>query len=182
MNTSLNQISKFLSLVLRHQPELIGLTLDQHGWANIQELIEKSHTSGRCPELTHALIMQVCRDNDKQRFALSEECLRIRANQGHSISVDLALPAKTPPNVLYHGTATRFLTQIMQEGLQPQQRQHVHLSATLETAHQVGIRHGKLATLQIDSAAMQQAGHVFWQSANGVWLTLHVPVAFIQQI
>ena len=168
--------SKFLSLVLRHQPEIIGLSLDDAGWADIDVLIRLSQPHR---PLTRALIEQVVEENSKQRFAISEDGRRIRANQGHSIEVELGLQPLAPPTRLYHGTATRFVDAIRREGLVKRSRQHVHLSADADTATAVGARHGKPAVLIVRAGEMAAAGHAFFRSENGVWLTDAVPVGFI---
>jgi len=177
MSKNLEQTSKFLSYVLRHKPDEIGLALDQHGWANIEELIARASTHGT--RLNMELIEEVVETSDKRRFIIDDEGTRIRANQGHSIPVDLDLKPVTSPDVLYHGTATRFLESIRETGLQPRSRHHVHLSANRETAAAVGARHGKLIVLEVDAAGMAAAGHVFFVSANGVWLSHHIPPVFI---
>lgn len=174
----LDKVSKFLSFVLRHKPEAINLELDTQGWAGISDLIEKA--SSEIP-LTAELIKQFVVTNDKQRFSLSEDGQRIRANQGHSIKVDLDLTPKTPPTNLYHGTATRFLPSILEKGLQPGQRHHVHLSIDIETATSVGQRYGKPVILQVASGEMYQQGYVFFLSKNGVWLTECVPPELLQK-
>lgn len=176
--TTNTRTSKFLSLLLRHQPEAIGLTIDPQGWADVDELIAKANATGR-NSLTRAEIEQVVATNPKQRFDLSSDGRRIRANQGHSIDVDLQLESVEPPATLFHGTATRFLEPIMAQGLVRRSRQHVHLSADRDTASTVGTRHGKLAMLQVDAAAMHAAGHEFFLSKNNVWLTDHVPAEFL---
>lgn len=168
--------SKFLSLVLRHQPEVIGLSLDAEGWADIDALIRLAR--GR-KFLTRALIEAVVENNNKQRFAISADGQRIRARQGHSIDVDLGLVPVTPPARLYHGTATRFVASIRREGLVKRSRQHVHLSADADTATNVGSRHGTPEILVVHAAKMAAAGHAFYRSENGVWLTDAVPVTFI---
>ena len=172
---NIKKVSKFLSLLLRHKPEIIGLKLDENGWANIDELIEKSKDI----ELTRALIDEVVADNDKQRFIL--EGNRIRANQGHSIRVDMEFKAVTPPNTLFHGTATRFLESIMETGLSKQKRQYVHLSKDIETATAVGKRHGKVVILEVDAKKMFEEGYEFYLSENGVWLTDNVPVNYLKE-
>lgn len=174
--SNLVSTSKFLSLVLRHQPEVIGLILDDSGWADIDTLIRLSQAH---KPLTRALIEQVVQANSKQRFAISDDGRRIRANQGHSIEVDLDLVPVTPPTLLYHGTATRFVDAIRREGLVKRSRQHVHLSADADTATAVGARHGKPAVLIVRAGEMAAAGHAFFRSENGVWLTDAVPVGFI---
>jgi putative RNA 2'-phosphotransferase len=170
--------SRFLSLVLRHRPESIGLALDEAGWASIAELIERAGSAGR--PLTEELIHSVVETNDKQRFALSEDGLRIRARQGHSIPVDLGLEPVEPPAVLFHGTATRFVGSIMKQGLRPRSRQHVHLSPDHETAVRVGKRHGQPIVLRVRAGEMSSAGREFFLSENGVWLTDAVPAEFIE--
>jgi len=172
---SIKKISKFLSLILRHKPETIGLKLDTHGWAEIDELMAKSKNI----QLTRALIDEVVAQNDKQRFII--EGNKIRANQGHSIDVDLELKAVTPPDMLYHGTATRFLKSIIQTGLSKQKRQHVHLSKDIETAIMVGKRHGKVVILEVDTKRMLEEGYEFYLSENGVWLTDVVPVRYLKE-
>lgn len=168
--------SKFLSLVLRHQPDVIGLSLDAEGWADIDALMRLAQ--GHKP-LTLALIEAVVENNNKQRFAISEDGQRIRARQGHSIDVDLGFVPVTPPARLYHGTATRFVASIRREGLVKRSRRHVHLSADADTATNVGARHGTPAILIVHAAEMVAAGHAFYRSENGVWLTDAVPADFI---
>jgi putative RNA 2'-phosphotransferase len=181
LNKELTQLSKFLSYVLRHAPESIGLTLDQDGWADITQLLALAKQHGKTID-PHSLA-QVVAENDKQRFRLSEDATRIRASQGHSTdAVALAHVQKTPPDVLYHGTATRFLDAIWQQGLLPGKRHHVHLSADVSTASAVGSRHGKLAILKVDAAHMHLQGLPFYQADNGVWLSAHVPVAFLSRL
>jgi putative RNA 2'-phosphotransferase len=177
MDPALVSTSKFLSLVLRHQPEAIGLALDEAGWASIAELLELTRASGRA--LDHDLLLRVVRENDKQRFTISGDGLRIRASQGHSIDVDLGLVPIAPPAVLYHGTVANFLESIRAQGLLPGSRQYVHLSADERTAEIVGTRRGKPVILKIDAARMAAEGLEFFQSANGVWLTAHVPAGYI---
>lgn len=173
----LTSASKFMSLVLRHEPGRIGLSLDAAGWAPLAELVAKANASGR--GLNVALVREVVKTCPKQRFALSEDGQRIRANQGHSIDVALDLPAVAPPPVLYHGTAHRFLASIQREGLDKRARHHVHLTTDAATAGAVGRRYGELVMLQIDAARMHADGHVFHVSANGVWLTDSVPTGYL---
>lgn len=162
------RLSKRLSLYLRHQPERIGLKLDTAGWADVDDVLAALR-------ITRELLVEVVASNDKQRFAFSEDGRRIRANQGHSIPVELDLPRRTPPAKLYHGTVAKFLDEIMRDGLRPMNRHHVHLSATVETAENVGARRGHPVVLLVDAVAMNAEGAPFWLSANGVWLTAHVP-------
>ena len=165
-SSRLVKTSKFLSRVLRHDPGSIDLALDEGGWADVSDLIDRS--KGR---LDREIIARVVETSDKKRFALSADGSRMRANQGHSIDVDLGLKAVEPPDTLYHGTATRFLASIMATGLEKRRRHHVHLSADLETARKVGRRHGKLVVLALPAREMHEAGQAFYLSQNGVWLT-----------
>lgn len=169
--------SKFLSLVLRHEPERAGLTLDAAGWVAVDDLLRGCAAAGQ--PLTREQLATLVSESDKQRFALSPDGQRIHANQGHSVEVELAYAAQTPPELLYHGTATRFLASIREQGLLKGERHHVHLSADVETATKVGRRHGKPVVLRVAAGAMSAAGHVFFRSANGVWLTERVPAAFL---
>lgn len=173
----LKRISKFLSLVLRHEPGKIGITLDENGWTDCQVLIEAANKHGK--HFDHAILLKVVRENDKQRFALSEDGRRIRANQGHSVEVDLVLEVQTPPELLYHGTVAKFIDAIRESGLQKGKRHHVHLSPNLVTATKVGERRGQPVILTVRAAEMSAAGYPYFQSANGVWLTDAVPPEFI---
>jgi len=177
MAKHLKSTSKYLSLVLRHRPEAVGLRLDGEGWANIDDVVRLSGTYGRA--LSKELITEVVRTSDKQRFAISDDGNSIRANQGHSVEVDLNLPPSAPPDVLCHGTSTRFIRSIRSQGLLPGARQHVHLSVTQSAAIAVGKRHGKPTVLTIDALAMRKDGHLFYISINGVWLTREVPPQYI---
>lgn len=171
------RISKFLSLVLRHQPELIGLTLDENGWADVSELLSTSYKAQvtlDLPTLRHIVAI-----NAKQRFAFNDTQTKIRANQGHSIGIDLGLEAAVPPDVLYHGTAERFFPLIKAAGLLKMQRQHVHLSADKHTAIMVGKRHGKPVVFTVAAGQMCRDGFTFYCADNGVWLTDHVPVKYL---
>lgn len=181
MNKQHIEISKFLSYVLRHAPQSIGLTLDREGWVTLDALIAGAKAAGR--NLDAAVIHATVAENDKQRFALSENGLRIRAVQGHSTTtVEIQYASITPPDVLYHGTATRFLASIRKEGLRPGRRHHVHLSADLTTALAVGRRHGKPVILRIDALLMHQQGHPFFRADNGVWLSDPIPARFLTEI
>ncbi len=178
MNQLRKQTSKFLSLVLRHQPELIGIELNKNGWVSMDELINAANRNGK--NLDREQILQVVYENDKQRFALSDDATRIRANQGHSVDVDLNLPVETPPDALFHGTVERFLDSIRRSGLEAGQRHDVHLSGNKETAASVGQRRGRPVVLRIRSGEMHSQGFKFRLSANQVWLTQHVPPEFIE--
>jgi putative RNA 2'-phosphotransferase len=171
------QLSKFLSFVLRHQPGAIGLALDPQGWVNIDELIEKGNAART--QFSRDDLMHVVETSEKKRFSISADGLRIRAAQGHSVSVALGLSPQEPPPSLYHGTATRFIDSILREGLKPQARQQVHLSADEATAKRVGQRHGKAAILKVDAPRMHSKGFKFYLSDNGVWLTDQVPPEFL---
>ena len=175
---SIVSTSKFLSLVLRHQPEVIGMTLDAEGWLDINALIAAANDHGTT--MTLELLHDVVATNDKKRFALSDDGLRIRASQGHSVGgVDLKLEEQKPPETLYHGTVAAFIESIRSTGLEKRSRNHVHLSADEATATKVGSRRGKPIILCVDAAAMHQAGHCFFLSANGVWLVDAVPTSFL---
>jgi putative RNA 2'-phosphotransferase len=178
-NTNPVKISKFLSLVLRHAPETIHVNMDKNGWVGIRELIDNANKY-RNLRLTVDIIKKVVETNDKQRFILSDNGERIRANQGHSITVDLELESKIPPDVLYHGTAIRFLDSIKKDGLRPMGRQYVHLSRTEEIATAVGKRHGEPIVLYIDAKTMHEEGYKFYLSENKVWLVDAVPVKYIK--
>ncbi|MEZ6056077.1 MAG: RNA 2'-phosphotransferase [Planctomycetaceae bacterium] len=173
----MTRTSQYLSLILRHNPGMIGLELDPNGWADIEALLRGAATQGRV--ISRELLDRVVEENSKRRFAISEDGTRIRANQGHSIDVDLQLQPRQPPAILYHGTAIRFLDSIRRTGLQPQSRQHVHLSIDQETATKVGQRHGKPAILVVEAQRMVEQGSLFYLSENEVWLTNIVPPAFI---
>lgn len=171
------EISKFLSYVLRHAPESIGLKLDDNGWADIDELLEKAAVAGQSFSLE--TLQGVVADSDKKRFTLSPDGRAIRAAQGHSVAVDLALAPSEPPHTLYHGTATRNLDSIFADGLRPGARQQVHLSRDVETALKVGQRHGKPTVLKVSAAQMASDGFVFTQADNGVWLVDAVPARYL---
>jgi len=178
MDRELVPISRFLSFVLRHNPAAIGLSLDAHGWAEIDELVAKACTHGQA--IDRAVLERIVRENDKQRFALSPDGRRIRANQGHSVDIDLKLAPVGPPERLYHGTAARNLDSIRARGLHSGARQHVHLSIDATTATKVGSRHGRPVVLTVRSGEMAAAGHLFYRSDNGVWLTEAVPSQYLE--
>lgn len=174
------ELSKFLSYVLRHKPESIGVVLDSEGWASVDAIIAGAARDART--VSHDMVEYVVATSDKKRFALSSDGLRIRAVQGHSTSdVAILFEEKTPPANLYHGTATRFLPAIREQGLVPRNRHHVHLSGDIRTAINVGARHGKPVVLVIAAATMHAQGHKFYLSENGVWLTNAVPSTFIAE-
>lgn len=178
MKTNTKQISKFLSLVLRHNPGKIGLELDENGWANVDELINKANAHHN--QLNVELLKEVVATNDKKRFAFNEDETKIRANQGHSIQIDLEYTPVQPPEFLYHGTVGKFREDIRRKGLLKMSRHHVHLSEELETAMRVGSRRGVPIILIIRSGDMFRKGIEFYQSENGVWLTETVAPEFIE--
>jgi len=171
------ELSKFLSFVLRHKPDAIGLVLDAQGWVSVDELVQKGNAAGT--RFSRDNLLQVVETSDKKRFSVSADGQRIRAAQGHSVSVELGLLRREPPPVLYHGTATRFVESILSEGLKPQKRQQVHLSADVATAERVGQRHGKPVIFKIEALHMHQLGFEFFLADNGVWLIDQVPPDFL---
>lgn len=177
---SLTKISKQLSYVLRHRPDSVGLELGEGGWVRVDDLLAALATSGHA--VTQPVLQRVVAENDKQRFEFSEDGLRIRARQGHSADVDLGYEPATPPDVLYHGTATRHLDSILQQGLLKGRRHHVHMSTNKETMIQVGMRHGKPVLLAIDAKRMLADGHEFFVTGNHVWLTDRVPPEYLTAI
>lgn len=172
------QFSKFLSLILRHKPEALGITLEPNGWANVKEILDKMQQQGKRVNLT--LLEEVVAEDNKQRYSFNDDRTKIRANQGHSVEVDLGFVPQTPPGYLYHGTATRFIASIQKTGLESRNRQHVHLSDNLATAKNVGQRHGKPVILKIKAGVLNKEGQPFFLSENGVWLTGKVGVEFIE--
>ncbi len=181
METSrLVRISKFLSKHLRHQPEQLGLTLEPGGWVSVDDLLRAAASHGM--PITRAELEEVVADNDKQRFSFDESGQRIRANQGHTVEVDLQLEVATPPSVLYHGTAASVADAIRVEGLRKMRRHHVHLSADTVTAERVGRRHGRPVVFLVDAAAMTRDGFTFYRSENGVWLVESVPPQYLREL
>ncbi|MFI6579392.1 RNA 2'-phosphotransferase [Nocardiopsis sp. NPDC050513] len=169
--------SKFLSRVLRHDPARAGITLDAQGWTDVRALLDGCRRAGR--PITHAELMEVVRTNDKRRFALNADGTRIRASQGHTVLVDLALEPAAPPDLLYHGTVGRFLPAIAAEGLRPMGRHDVHLSADEATARAVGSRRGSPVVLVVAAGLMHADGHAFRVTDNGVWLVASVPPGYL---
>ncbi len=172
--------SRLLSLVLRHKPETIGLTLDGSGWADIDALLDSLPRAG--VTMTRDHLLELVDNNDKKRFAISRDGRFIRARQGHSVDVDLGLEPKEPPTILHHGTAEKSLASILKSGLRRGQRHHVHLHTDRDLAETVGRRHGKPVLLEVSALAMWQDGHLFFVTDNGVWLTEAVPVAYLQVV
>lgn len=179
MDKRLKGTSKFISLELRHKPEEIGLTLDSNGWADVDELLIKMGKKGNA--ITIEDLKQIVDTNEKKRFAFNEDFTKIRANQGHSIEVDVELKPMMPPDVLYHGTAVKNRDEILRAGLHKMNRLYVHLSLEMDTAKNVGARHGKPVVLVIDAKAMHSDGYLFYLSENGVWLAEHVPAKYITE-
>ncbi|MFK5921889.1 MAG: RNA 2'-phosphotransferase [Verrucomicrobiota bacterium] len=180
MNAKLQtRISKRLSLILRHKPESIGITLDENGWANVQNLLNALNRNGA--RLTLEILETVVAENPKKRFEFNDAQTFIRARQGHSIDIDLGYSATMPPDVLYHGTAERFLDPILKEGLIKQQRHHVHMSTNIPLMLEVARRRGKAALLEIDAKQMHQDGHEFYVTENEVWLTDRIPTQYLTQ-
>ena len=172
------RFSKFLSLVLRHQPEKIGIALDENGWTNVNALIWQSNKNG--VKLTPEILSQVVETNNKKRFSFNLDKTEIRANQGHSVSIELGYQPQQPPAILYHGTGEKAVSLILKTGLDKRKRHHVHLSTNIETALEVGKRHGKPVVFIVEAAAMHQDGLVFYLSENNVWLTDKVPAKYLQ--
>jgi len=171
--------SKFLSYVLRHHPELINLNLDENGWTNVDELISKSTNDSQ--GFTFEELDEIVQTNEKKRFAFNEDKTRIRASQGHSIEINLALIPQQPPEFLYHGTAQNNIESILEKGIEKRSRQHVHLSQDKETATKVGMRHGKPTILTIKTGEMFKDGIEFYLSENEVWLTDFVDAKYISK-
>jgi putative RNA 2'-phosphotransferase len=166
-----------LSYILRHHPELIDLNLDEKGWANVNEIIAKSANDNQ--GFTFDELNEIVETNDKKRFVFNEDKTRIRANQGHSIGIDLNLKPQQPPELLYHGTAQANVDSILKNGIEKRSRQHVHLSLDIETATKVGMRHGKPIILTISTGKMFEDGILFYLSENNVWLTDFVNPCYI---
>jgi len=168
------KISKFLSYVLRHKPESIGLTLNNNGWASVAEILKNRQLHFSLEDLKF-----VVENNEKNRFSLNEDLSLIKANQGHSVSIKLEFQKIIPPDILYHGTAQHFLASIQEKGLDKRKRHHVHLSIDIKTASNVGKRHGKLIILAIDAKKMHQDGYQFYISDNNVYLVEEVPANYL---
>ena len=176
----LERLSKFISMILRHKPEVIGITLDEHGWADVDELIKGINETGEEVEFSKTTLEKIVKTDKKQRYSFSQDRTLIRANQGHSIPVDVELKKKEPPKVLYHGTGVKSVKAIQEQGLLSMERLYVHLSSDVETATNVGKRHGTPVIFQINTEQMQKDGYDFFQSVNGVWLTKEVPAKYLE--
>lgn len=176
---NLENISRYMSLILRHKPDIIGISLDEHGWANVNELINgiaKNNAGFNMESLE-----EIVRTDSKQRYSFNDDKTLIRANQGHSIPVDIELEEKEPPEYLYHGTGEKYVESINRQGLIPKSRLYVHLSKNVKTAESVGERHGRPIVYLVHSGKMYKDGYKFYLSANGVWLTKKVPVEYLQR-
>ena len=172
------RLSKFLSLVLRHQPEKIDIALDENGWTDVEILLNQSTKNG--VKFTHDILEQVVETNNKKRFSFNTDKTKIRANQGHSVEIDLGYPVQKPPAILYHGTGEKAVSSILRAGLEKRNRHHVHLSTSIETALEVGKRHGKPVVFLVDATAMHADGLAFYLSENKVWLTEQVPAKYLK--
>lgn len=177
---NLTNLSRYMSLILRHKPEIIEITLDEHGWANVNELIKgiAKNNAG----FNMDILEQIVRTDSKQRYSFNDDKSLIRANQGHSVNVDVELKEKEPPEYLYHGTGEKYVKSINQDGLIPKSRLYVHLSKDIKTAENVGKRHGKEVVYRINSGQMYRDGYKFYLSENGVWLTKEVPVKYLEMV
>lgn len=178
MSNKNDKLSVFISLILRHKPEVINITLDKHGYASVDELIEGVNTSGK--KITLEILEDIVKTDEQGRYSFSEDKTKIRANQGHSIDVDLGLKEAIPPKVLYHGTAVRNLDIILNDAIKKMDRLHVHLSDNLEAATRVGKRHGKPIIFKVNTERMIEHGYKFYLSDNGVWLTDVVPNFYVE--
>lgn len=178
-NKELESTSKYLSLILRHKPETIGITLDEHGWANVDELIKGI---SKTYPINKELLENIVATDNKQRYSFNDDKTLIRANQGHSIPVDVELNVVNPPVVLYHGTGEKFVESINAQGLIPKSRLYVHLSSDTDTAVKVGARHGNPVVYKVLSGKMSRDGYTFYKSVNGVWLTKRVPIEYLQKM
>lgn len=174
---NLTDISRYISLILRHKPEVAGITLDEHGWADVDELVLGVGT--KYSNFTYSVLDYIVRSDEKQRYSFNEDHTKIRANQGHSVQVNVELKECEPPEWLYHGTGMKYSASIEKQGIKPKSRLYVHLSKDKETAFKVGMRHGKPIVFVIDSERMYKDGYKFYLSENGVWLTKEVPAKYL---
>ena len=177
---NLTNLSRYLSLILRHKPEAIDITLDKHGWANVHDLIASIVKNN--PGFNMEVLEEIVRTDNKQRYSFNPDKTLIRANQGHSIPVDVELSEVEPPELLFHGTGKKYVNSILQQGLIPKSRLYVHLSKDIDTAIKVGTRHGKEVVFQVATGQMCRDGYKFYLSVNGVWLTKEVPVKYLQRL
>ena len=177
-NKDLLRLSKFISLILRHKPDVIGIELDTYGWANVDDLINGIN---KTRYIDFQTLEKIVSEDSKQRYSFNDDKTKIRANQGHSIKVDLELEPIEPPEMLYHGTGSKSVRYIDEDGIKPQSRMYVHLSDSFELAKSVGARHGKAVVYRVLTSKMYNAGYKFYRSKNGVWLTDFIPVDYIQK-
>ena len=175
---SLTETSKYISLILRHKPEVIGIALDEHGWANVSELVAGIN---KTQPFSMEQLEKIVRTDSKKRYSFNEDKTLIRANQGHSIPVDVELPEKQPPAILYHGTGEKYVSSIARQGLIPKSRLYVHLSQDSDNAIKVGARHGKPVVYRVAARKMAEDGYKFYLSVNGVWLTKEVPMKYLSK-
>ena len=175
----LNKTSRFISLILRHRPDTIGISLDEHGWASVEELLAGI---SKTQYIDMEMLEKIVETDSKQRYSFNEDKTLIRANQGHSIDVDVELPKKQPPVILYHGTGEKYVDSIDEQGLIPKSRLYVHLSGDEATATIVGSRHGRPVVYEVLASQMYHDGYKFFQSVNGVWLTKSVPVQYLKKL
>lgn len=173
----LKETSRFLSLILRHRPEVIGISLDRYGWAKVDEVIAGI---GKTREFSRDILEEIVRTDEKQRYSFNEDRTLIRANQGHSICVDVQLEIAKPPTILWHGTGEKYVCSIEKTGLLPKSRLYVHLSNDVKTAYKVGQRHGRAVVYKVFAGQMQEDGYIFFRSKNGVWLTKEVPIQYLE--
>ncbi len=176
---NLTKLGRYISLILRHHPEAIGIELNQHGWADVQELIAGIAKDN--PGFNMEILEEIVATNNKKRYSFNEDKTKIRANQGHSVQVDVELEEKEPPEILWHGTAEKYVESIDAQGLISKNRLYVHLSKDVETARNVGQRHGKVVIYRVNTGQMHRAGYKFFLSVNGVWLTERVPVQYLEK-
>ena len=177
---NLTNVSKYISLILRHKPEAIGITLDEHGWAVVDDLIDG--VAENYPGFNMEMLREIVATDDKKRYSFNQDYDLIRANQGHSIPVDVGLEEVKPPEYLYHGSGMKYARSIYKEGLIPKSRLYVHLSGDIETATDVGKRHGKPVVFRVKAQAMYEQGFIFYRSENGVWLIEKVPAEYLEPI
>lgn len=178
--SNMDQLSIFISRILRHRPQDVNIELDEHGWANVEELLAGINAAGWT--IDRQMLEEIVRTDKKQRYSFGGEGTLIRANQGHSIPVDVELAQQEPPEYLFHGTADRYMDSILWQGLLPMSRLYVHLSQDLETARKVGRRHGRPVVLKVHSGDMHRAGVLFYRSENGVWLTKKVDAEYFEPL
>ena len=173
-------LSKFIALILRHKPDTVGIMLDEHGWASVSELISGINACGN--EIDMQTLEEIVAEDEKQRYSFNSDKTKIRANQGHSVNVDVELKKAVPPEILFHGTGEKFVSSIKSEGLKPKSRLYVHLSKDRETAVKVGSRHGKPVVFEVHSGEMSRCGFEFFLSENDVWLTKIVPAEYLREL